>query len=188
MNTNEIHIMLALETMGNGHNAAIMSAGIIAFKLTAGAEPDIIGELEAVVDLDSAVRHGGVIDSRKALWWMQPAQEPARADYLGKKNLTLSLGAALNEISHFIRNYSAVEPLPLIWGDGNEYNDTIVLRTAYQNAGVALPWKYRQERCFRTVHDVLAPDVIPPKFEGIRHTAKAEALLRARWLHRMLRN
>lgn len=181
---NRVHIMLDLETMGAGFNAAIISAGLVAFKVTDELEPDILGRLEVAVDLESAVKHGGIIDPSTVMWWMQQEQEQARVAYLGKQYQFLSIGAALNELGHFIRNYSVVKPLPLIWGNGAEF-DNVILRRAYERVELTVPWGFRQSRCFRTTQ-ALFPQIPEPEFQGTKHSALSDAMHQARWLNRIL--
>lgn len=182
---NNTHIMLDLETMGNGPNASILSAGLVAFNNTNESEPDILGTLELAIDLESSVKYGGVIDPSTVIWWMQPEQGPARINYLSRKEF-YPITVALNAIGQFIKSYSSVKPLPLIWGNGVTFDNTI-LRSAFQNTGMEVPWNFRQDMCFRTLKG-LRPyfTTLQPKFEGVQHSALADAKHQARWLNRIL--
>lgn len=69
-------VMLDLETMGNGPDAAIVAIGAVEF------DPDAqtVGErLDLLVDLASAVSGGGVMDPATVLWWLRQG-DLARSD------------------------------------------------------------------------------------------------------------
>lgn len=184
LGTKDVHIMLDLETMGNSSSAAILSLGLVAFETTESEGPQFIYDLEIAVSLASSVEHGGTLDPSTVLWWMQPEREAARSAYLEYKH-PLSIVAALNEVSHFIGDFSAIKPLPLIWGNGVDFDNTI-LASAYRNAGITVPWGFRQNRCFRTLKSVYAGRVPEPEFLGTSHSAIDDARHQARWLNRIL--
>ena len=53
-------VMLDLETMGNGPHAAIIAIGAVKFDTQA---QEIGEKFYTVIDLESAVAHGGVMDA-----------------------------------------------------------------------------------------------------------------------------
>lgn len=67
------HIMLDLETMGNGSQAAIIAIGAVAFDLSG-----IKDRFYTQVSLESSVRAGLIADPSTIMWWMQKSDE-ARA-------------------------------------------------------------------------------------------------------------
>ena len=86
MNT---EIMLDLETMGLGPDAAIVAIGAVAFDTsTLAIDPC---KFFVAVDLESSVRSGGVMDASTVMWWMQQ-DEVARRILLKD---TSQLGVAL---------------------------------------------------------------------------------------------
>lgn len=183
---NDVHIMIDLETMGTNPSAAIISIGLVVFKTTDTLDPEFLDELKLLVSLASSVANGGIIDPNTVMGWMQPEQEAARASLLGKRCMFGSIGSALNDVSHLIRHYSAIKPLPLIWGNGAGF-DNVILASAYRNAGLTVPWGHRRDRCFRTLK-TLKPEyaALEPEFQGVKHSALADAKHQARWLNRIL--
>lgn len=66
-------VMLDLETMGNGPDAAIVAIGAVAFSLErAEISPSVFYRL---VTLESAVRQGGSIEPSTVIWWLQQSDE-----------------------------------------------------------------------------------------------------------------
>ena len=66
-------VMLDLETMGNGPDAAIVAIGAVAFDIeTATISPR---GFYVRVDLESAIGSGGVMDPSTVIWWLQQSDE-----------------------------------------------------------------------------------------------------------------
>ena len=134
--------MLDLETMGQGHNAAIIAIGAISFDLetlTTGQK------FYAVIDLQSSVVYGANMDASTVLWWMRQSTE-ARAVFDAPG---LHITAALNRFSDWIDEISSPDTVK-IWGNGSDF-DNIILASAYRNTHGQTPWKYDNNRCYRTV-------------------------------------
>lgn len=65
-------VMLDLETMGNGPDAAIVAVGAIEFDATAGT----LGRtFYRGVNLETSVRGGGKIDASTVMWWLRQNDE-----------------------------------------------------------------------------------------------------------------
>jgi len=156
------NVMLDLETMGNGPNAAITAIGAVAFDLEAG----VLGpEFYRIVDLASSVAGGGVMDASTVLWWLQQSDE-ARAMYREKGD----------HISEVLRDFSIrFEEAggKYVWGNGSDFDNTI-LGSAYRRAMLPLPWWYRHNRCYRTVRGMY-PGTKVEWAGGVKHNALDDA-------------
>ncbi|MFM9673750.1 3'-5' exonuclease, partial [Streptomyces galilaeus] len=69
------HVMLDLETMGQGNNAAIVAIGAVFFEPTTG---EIGDTFYRKIDLESAAQYGE-IDPNTVLWWLKQS-DAARAE------------------------------------------------------------------------------------------------------------
>jgi hypothetical protein len=88
-------VMLDLETMGNGPNAAIVAVGAIEFD----AATNTLGQrFYRGVNLETAVAEGGVIDASTVMWWLRQSDE-ARKDICGDG---LPLRQVLAEFSEWL--------------------------------------------------------------------------------------
>ena len=168
-------IMLDLETMGTGPNAAIVAIGAVAFDIQSGTIGD---RFYRVVDLGTSVAMGGEIDADTVLWWMKQSDD-ARAMFT-RDSVPLSL--ALTSFSFWMCAHGAPDNVR-VWGNGAAF-DNVILSSAYRRSAYMQPWKHYNDRCYRTVKS-LYPDV---KLErvGTHHNAVDDAESQARHLIAML--
>lgn len=155
-------VMIDLETMGNGPDAAIIAIGAVEFDV----ENREIGErFYTVIDLDSAVDAGGVMDASTVLWWMKQSEE-ARSAFAGGGE---HIATALQQFAAWMANRGDDVR---VWGNGASF-DNVVLATAYRRSRINLPWKYWNDRCYRTMKS-LAPGVKMQR-SGTKHNAEDDA-------------
>jgi exodeoxyribonuclease VIII len=168
-------VMLDLETMGSGPNAAIVAIGAVAFDIEARA---IGPKFYSLVDLTTAVECGGVMDAATVLWWVQQ-KEAARIALVG--DAATHIRAALANFASWLAE--SIDAEPRIWGNGAAF-DNVILASAYRNAGQRQPWKHWNDCCYRTVK-ALYPAV---KLErvGTHHIAVDDAESQAVHLIAML--
>lgn len=161
------HIMLDLETFGNGNNAAIVSIGAVKFN-----ETEILDEFHVGVDLASAVNVGLKMDPDTILWWMDPDRADARAALLALDKVDLY--SALMGFKEW-----AGDDIAAIWGNGATF-DNVILRSAYAACGVEYPVRFWQDQCYRTLK-YRAPGVELVR-EGVHHDACDDARCQAKHL------
>lgn len=138
---NAPHVMIDLETVDNTPTSAILSIGAIVF------HGEGIGrEFYATVDVESC-KALGLTESAETLAWWARQSEKARQVFTDPDRKPLLF--ALQELARFIDTDSRV------WGNGASF-DNAILSNAYTACGLPLPWKFWNDRCYRTV-SVLAP-------------------------------
>ena len=171
------HVMLDLETMGNGNTAAIIAIGACYFDPDTGQ----IGEaFSRNVTLESSTAAGLVMDTSTVLWWMKQDDE-ARAAF---KREAVELDIALADFLEFLPAKSKGKVN--IWGNGATF-DNVILENAFSACGMSAPWEFWNHRDVRTVVDMGRAIVgIDPKrdfpFEGTKHEALADALHQAKYV------
>ena len=169
-------VMIDLETMGTGHLAPIVAIGAVLFDIEAGA----IGErFYTAVDLASAVENGAVIYPGTVLWWLKQGDEARAA--ISTAN-AMHINVALMQFSGWIRDHSNHDTVR-VWGNGASF-DNPILAQAYRAAGMPQPWRYFNDRCYRTVK-AMHPHV-PMERQGTHHNALDDAESQARHLLAML--
>jgi len=168
-------IMIDLETMGQGPNAAIIALGAVEFDI----DKSLLGRgFYQVVDLQSSIASGGVADASTILWWMKQSDE-ARKEFAREGN---PISKVLFEFSMWL--YDAAERSKLcIWGNGATF-DNVILSSAYRNAKLEQPWMYYGDRCYRTIKN-LHPDIKMER-RGTYHNALDDAKSQAVHLIAML--
>lgn len=172
-------IMLDLETAGQGPNAAIVAIGACNI-LPAG--PDKF--FYHVVDLESSMRNGGIVDAGTFKWWTQQS-EAARAVFKERGNHILE---TLDAFDAFIR-HAVTQNKPddvLVWGNGSDF-DNVILSTAYQRASLPLPWEWWNNRCYRTMKKIFR-NIPESERHGTKHNALDDAIHQAKHLAAILKH
>jgi exodeoxyribonuclease VIII len=177
----KVHIMVDLETMGVGNDAAIISIGAVKF------DPRGSGVLDAFytrVDLSSSLAAGLTVTGSTIEWWLK--EDLAEARKALKSSEPMQLWEAL---TGFVDWYEA--PIPAVakdfdnqltippegvWGNGATF-DNVILRSAYNKLNLECPWSFRLDRCYRTLK-ALAPTV-PVIPVGVGHQALDDATTQA---------
>ena len=138
-----LDIMLDLETMDTRPTAAIVAIGACGFDRHAGCCGE---QIYLPVALESSLRHGCTIVAGTILWWME--QDDAARRELSRSD-RLPLPQALEQLAAWLRWQSHPDELAL-WGNGAGF-DNVILRHAYTRVGMAPPWHWWNDRCYRTL-------------------------------------
>jgi exodeoxyribonuclease VIII len=165
--------MIDLETMGTSTNAAIIAIGAVAFDIETGE----LGEkFYDVIDLDTSVKCGGVMDTSTVLWWMAQTKEAQREfERVGEHEFDVLL-----DFNNYMSKFDDVK----VWGNGASF-DNVILANAYRRHKVLdVPWEYYNDRCYRTMKS-LAPHIKMER-EGTHHNALSDAISQAKHLIRIL--
>ena len=152
------HIMIDLETMGNGKDAAIVAIGAVRF-----SRNGIDKELYVPVDLQSSLDAGLKMDASTVLWWMKQNKEAREA-------ITKEDGVALQVALELLA--ALIDDETTVWCNGASF-DFAILATAYRAVGEEVPWKFWNERDFRTIKKLFS-DVTAPNDETA-HNALEDA-------------
>ena len=169
-------VMVDLETMGNGPQAAIIAIGAVEFDILTGE----IGErFYTVIDLTSAVEAGGIMDASTVLWWMQQGDE-ARAAFSRDGE---HIAKALQQFAGWVENRAPRDDVR-VWGNGAAF-DNVILASAYRRNGTQQPWQFWNDRCYRTVK--AQHPAVKMQRSGTHHNAVDDAESQARHLIDMLK-
>lgn len=168
------HVMLDLETLGNGPDAAIVAIGAVAFDPARGTLGDTFYR---VIDLESALAEGATVDGSTLKWWLgQPdaaRRELSRDDAVRADSAALSFAMFCGERHDNLR----------VWGNGAGF-DNVILRRLYARLSMTTPWEHWNDRCYRTVK-AFYPH-IPKVAPAIPHHALEDARAQAQHLLNML--
>jgi len=167
-----MEIMLDLETYGTSPGSVILSIGACTFdKNGLGAQ------FYEVINLKSSLSYGLTTSEATMKWWDGQSTEAKEVLRMAKNDdpeqrESVSLEEALEGFSRYVRSHGQ----PGIWGLGATF-DNVLLRAAYEKAGMQCPWHFRKDRCFRTLW-ALAPGVTKQR-HGTHHNALDDAVFQA---------
>lgn len=173
-------IMLDLETLSVSSNAAVLSIGAVAFSTkTFDIHPE---HFYRVINLESATGDVG----KSTLKWWATQSDAARAVFNDPNAVSESL--ALVDFSAWIHDIIPAfgRDHVTVWGNGAAF-DCVVLRNAYERNGYIPPWKWYNDRCYRTMKTMFGHLVAGEEpFDGVAHNALDDALHQAKRLVQIL--
>jgi DNA polymerase III epsilon subunit-like protein len=167
-------VMVDLETLGQRPGSVIVSIGAVQFSPATGwVEPGFYSTINIV----SSLNVGATTDHETLDWWRKQKPEArgviAEALASGSPSLrdvlaTFSEGLSRIGSPHQVR----------VWGNGANF-DNALLAAAFRQAGLPVPWRFWNDRCFRTLKS-LFPGHEPTR-QGVHHNALDDAAHQARW-------
>jgi len=162
------HIMIDLETMSTEPNAAIVAIGAVVVNFEKNGLRE---EFYRRISLESSVLSGGIIDPDTVIWWLKQSRLARREIYSASATIEKSCTSFLEFVE---RNGGA--GTVKVWGDGASF-DNVILSSTFQRLRLPVPWKYWNDRCYRTVKNMY-PD-IKSHNSGTEHNALDDAKAQA---------
>lgn len=141
------HIMVDLETLGTTPGGVILSLGAVQFDIETGKTGSTFYKKIALADSLAA---GLTVDAATLQWWMLQS-EPA------KKELFDGAEEIKNVMYDFADFVDQPDQPVYLWGNSARF-DLGLLEAAYVKLRIPIPWKFRNERCLRTLVS-LAPHI-----------------------------
>jgi hypothetical protein len=166
--------MLDLETLGTSPGCIILSIGAVFFD-----KKGLGHEFYQTIDVQSSIDAGLTMSGGTFKWWM--GQQGAARKALFEDNVQLK--GALHAFSDWLAESCYIKTVK-VWGNGSDF-DNAILAKAYQLVlNQEQPWKFWNNRCYRTVCDVLNDR--QRKQEGVHHHALDDAKSQAQHLRGLL--
>lgn len=160
------HLMIDLETMGNGPMAPIVSIGAAFVNLSADKANCCPVRYYDVVTLESELASGAVVDASTVIWWLTQSDAARSGITQGARPNT----AVLSEFADWIKAGPDFEG---VWGNGATF-DNVITRQAFKRVGIECPWPFWADRCYRTMKAAI--DVGPVERQGTHHNALDDAV------------
>jgi hypothetical protein len=147
--------MIDIETLGTAHSSIFLSVAAVPFDLKTRAYK---GKefFYKTVELNSAMKAGLTIDPSTLQWWLNQKPEVMKLMFKDAQPLE----EVLKDLSAYFKAKGLIYP----WGNSASF-DLGILTNAYQKIGLPVPWKFYNERCYRTVVSLFAQNV-PKKPEN----------------------
>jgi len=155
---NMTDVMLDLETLGTDSNSVVISISAVEFNRKTGK---LGREFEMGLDKFEQIEKGGIVDTATVEWWASQSQEAK--DEINRLE-KINVPHVLRAYADWIRQSKAMT----VWGNGATF-DNVILENLFKRHGVAYPTKFWDNRCVRTLCDLLRIDSRKTKFIGVKH-------------------
>jgi len=165
-----VDFMIDLETVGKWAGCPILTIGAVAFTRTS---EELGAEFYQAIEYESCLSVGLTPNNDTLLWWQNQSVEARSAAWDDPNKLRLD--EALEKFAKFLHEQVPPERV-VIWGNGSGF-DNEILKLAYEHCGLTVPWKFWNDRDFRTLKDI-APTVMVVR-EGTHHHALDDARYQA---------
>lgn len=156
-------LMIDLETLATTADAVIMSIGAVPFSLETGKVSE--DGFYVSVSIDSNLEYKRRISEDTLIWWMK---QPAAAQQVFHEP-KIHLANALEEMRDFIGDTDYT-----VWSNGADF-DIPMMAHAFTHAGLTVPWKFWNSRCFRTYKNLPGAKNVSSPATGVKHNALADA-------------
>jgi DNA polymerase III epsilon subunit-like protein len=157
-------IMIDLETLATSPDAAILTIGAVKFDPFGDDinEPNC-DKFYVRVDLDSCDRIGLVTNDDTINWWAQQSKE-AQEEAFSPDN-RVDIVDAMNQLYKFCWGAKRV------WSHGASF-DVVICEHIFGKIQKAVPWKFWEVRCTRTLFDI---GINPERPPVLKHHALEDA-------------
>lgn len=167
------HLMVDMETMGNGPDAPIVSIGAVFFDPSTG---NTGAEFYQVVSLESSMLFGMKPDASTIQWWLKQSSEARSAILVDE---AMGLRESLELLADFIAENAANGSHTVqMWGNGCSF-DNVILRRAYALTDTPFAVPFWNDRDVMTIVELGKSVGINPRhdipFEGDLHNALSDA-------------
>lgn len=161
------NIMIDIETMGQGSNAAVVAIGAVSFD-----NDGIVDRFYEKIDLREAAKYGD-IDPDTILWWLKQSDE-ARSELDPKE--TKDINTVMYMLESYINFYGNNTK---IWGNGSDF-DNVILSNLFRKLAIVPPWQFWNNRCYRTIKNIFSD--VKMERTGTHHNALDDAISQAEHL------
>lgn len=165
-------VMVDLETLSTRTTAAIISIGACKFN---PATMSITDTFHIVVDKQSCHEAGLHVDPETIKWWEKQSPEARAASYDCTSGVMI--GEALRAFAEWCGDVE-------VWGNGSDF-DNAILANAFAVVGIPQPWKFWNNRCYRTMKNQHPGTKLTR--HGTHHNAVDDAVTQAKHLMLILK-
>lgn len=165
----EINYMVDLETLGITPGSIILSVGVAPFNTYMHRIKEFPSFYQTV-SIESCKQEGFLPEDKSTLeWWNKQKPEVKEEAFSG----TLPIRTVLLNLTEYLAHNNPNIEANIMWGNAASF-DLKLLEAAYYICQLQVPWKFYNERCFRTLKN-LFPYVKPVDSVGPKHNALADA-------------
>lgn len=173
--------MVDTETMGTRSDAALVSIGAAFFDMRTY---EIGPTFHMPIHLATSVRLGMKIEPEAVLFWLRQEQKARESIMFNLRTIE----DVLTEFSAYLHRHGDVKATRM-FGNSARF-DLGILETAYNLAGIKVPWAWGLETCFRTIRSLHPHVLYDPATQkvGVAHTADYDAIFQIEHLFKIRRH
>ncbi len=168
-------IMIDLETLGTGDNAAIIQIGAVRFDPNEDLDSRDRARFQENIRWSCA--GFGEIEPDTVLWWNQ--QDPGVRARVYEQKDALPLRDAIGKFHEWAHYHI---PIGNIWANSPDFDLRLLRQACSRFAYVPYPFEFRNHRDMRTLVKELGVPEDEPKFIGFEHDALDDAIHQAYWV------
>ena len=164
-------VMLDLETLGTRPGDAILSIGAVKFSPSQG----ISATFYRTISGESCKEIGLRATKATLEWWAKQDEKVRKEAFKGEWHIK----KVLEDFTIWLH------PDSILYGNGANF-DNALLGAAYRAAGLDVPWKFWNDRCFRTLKNMFMKHRV--ERTGAEHHALEDAKYQALQLIQMVKD
>lgn len=171
-------IMIDNETLATTPDAVILSIGAVKFFKDNEMKNSIGETFYAVLDIEDQKARGRIVDPGTVEWWSK--QSPEARQVLEATDRR-PVKEVLEELWDFIFDLDHSCGEMRLWGNGSDFDNPQIV-SLFNMYGMELPWKFWNNRCFRTWKSEFGHMVDKkPVRKGTYHNALDDAIHQAEY-------
>lgn len=180
-----MQIMVDIETMATSRKASIMSIGAVTFD---EKTPPTREGFYCTIKLGDVGNEHREINPDTVMWWLSQEKE-AQSALIDEKHRT-SFYNAIRRLGAFIEGHLKKDS---IWANGASF-DLGILRHAFEQENLDLPWRYNQECCMRAFRRTEKYNIFDAKWKEFKeankncHNALDDAYCQALYVYEIIKN
>lgn len=171
------HVMVDLETLSTAPNARIIAIGAVKFEPGEGVYDNYYQAIKTprLEDLDQIdwIDDDGFHVSKASLQWWKEQTDRAQMVFIDPN--AIPIADALDSFTKWVTSEEPADKIRL-WGNGASF-DNVILASAYRLCNKEQPWRFWNDRCYRTVKNMYP--MIPTQRLGTHHNALDDAATQA---------
>lgn len=177
MASNIKHVMFDIETLGTEPESVVTSLGVVAFY----KDGEVISSFETYFNIQQQLAAGMTVSGNTLVWWLKQSEEAKNSLVFGQEGRYNGVADMLINFDLWVADYGLKENTTY-WANGASF-DFPILEGLYSKFGEdGPPWKYYNQRCFRTIKGLPGANDVKPKREGVHHDALDDAKFQMDWL------
>jgi len=168
------HVMVDIETLDTEPTAVVLSAAVGEFFTCPNGTFDIGETREWVLPITPQIEVGRTISGKTLEWWAGQRPEIFQSA-ISKGGDEAELEMCIQALDSFIRRSN-------FWGNGATFDNVIMRHLMRTYIDPDQLWKYRQDRCYRTIQATFDPGRrLKPKRKNA-HRALDDVLFQIQYL------